>query len=59
MDYLLGEGSNKYVITPKGTTRFKVQGAGANYVHGGSMLQEIVVPVIRFKMIEVPLLQIT
>lgn len=49
MDYLLGEGSNKYVITPKGTTRFKVQGAGANYVHGGSMLQEIVVPVIKFK----------
>ena len=49
MDYLLGEGTNKYVITPKGTTRFKVQGAGANYVHGGAMLQEIVVPVIRFK----------
>lgn len=49
MDYLLGEGSNKYVITPKGTTRFKVQGAGANYVHGGAMLQEIIVPVIKFK----------
>lgn len=49
MDYLLGEGSNKNVITPRGTTRFKVQGAGANYVHGGAMLQEIVVPVIKFK----------
>lgn len=49
MDYLLGEGSNKYVITPNGNSRFKVQGAGANYVHGGSMLQEIVVPVIKFK----------
>ncbi|ENZ01365.1 TIGR02687 family protein [Clostridium thermobutyricum] len=49
MDYLLGEGSNKYVITPKGTSRFKVQGAGANYVHGGAMPQEIIVPVIRFK----------
>ncbi|MBX7376508.1 BREX-1 system phosphatase PglZ type A [Clostridium chauvoei] len=49
MDYLLGDGTNKYVITPKGTSRFKVQGAGANYVHGGAMLQEIVVPVIRFK----------
>ncbi|ENY99813.1 TIGR02687 family protein [Clostridium thermobutyricum] len=49
MDYLLGDGSNKYVITPNGTSRFKVQGAGANYVHGGAMLQEIVVPVIRFK----------
>ena len=49
MNYLLGEGSNKYVITPNGTSRFKVQGAGANYVHGGAMLQEIVVPVIKFK----------
>lgn len=49
MDYLLGDGSNKYVITPNGTSRFKVQGAGANFVHGGAMLQEIVVPVIRFK----------
>ncbi|SUY48134.1 PglZ domain-containing protein [Clostridium putrefaciens] len=49
MDYLLGEGSNKNVITPRGTSRFKVQGAGANYVHGGAMLQEIVVPVIKFK----------
>lgn len=49
MDYLLGEGSNKNVITPRGTSRFKVQGSGANYVHGGAMLQEVVVPVIKFK----------
>ncbi|WP_042265684.1 BREX-1 system phosphatase PglZ type A, partial [Clostridium butyricum] len=49
MDYLLGDESNKYVITPKGTSRFKVQGAGANYVHGGAMPQEIIVPVIKFK----------
>ncbi|WP_252235867.1 BREX-1 system phosphatase PglZ type A [Clostridium sp. ZS1] len=49
MDYLLGDNSNKYVITPKGTSRFKLQGAGANYVHGGAMPQEIIVPVIRFK----------
>lgn len=49
MDYLLGTGSNKKVITPRGTFRFKVQGAGANYVHGGAMLQEVVVPVIKFK----------
>lgn len=49
MDYLLGENCNKNVITPRGTSRFKVQGAGANYVHGGAMLQEIVVPVIKFK----------
>jgi len=49
MDYLLGDDSNKYVITPKGTSRFKVQGAGANYVHGGAMPQEVIVPVITFK----------
>ena len=49
MDYLLGEGSNKNVITPRGASRFKVQGAGANYVHGGAMLQEVVIPVIKFK----------
>ncbi|MEG2655919.1 MAG: BREX-1 system phosphatase PglZ type A [Clostridium sp.] len=49
MDYLLGKESNKYVITPKGTSRFKVQGSGANYVHGGAMPQEVVVPVIKFK----------
>lgn len=49
MDYILGEGSNQNVITPRGTSRFKVQGAGANYVHGGAMLQEIAVPVIKFK----------
>ncbi|MGL4873467.1 MAG: BREX-1 system phosphatase PglZ type A [Clostridium sp.] len=49
MDYLLGDKSNKYVITPRGTSRFKVQGAGANYVHGGAMPQEIIVPIIKFK----------
>jgi len=49
MEYLLGEGSRKEVITPRGTSRFKVQGAGANYVHGGAMLQEVVIPVIKFK----------
>ncbi|NAS17261.1 BREX-1 system phosphatase PglZ type A [Clostridium butyricum] len=49
MDYLLGRDCDKYIITPKGTSRFKVQGAGANYVHGGAMPQEIIVPVIKFK----------
>lgn len=49
MDYLLGNNCGKNVITPRGTSRFKIQGAGANFVHGGAMLQEIVVPVIKFK----------
>lgn len=38
-----------YVTVPNGAERFMIQGAGANYVHGGAMLQEIVVPVITFK----------
>lgn len=39
----------KYAIVPRGSNRFSVQGAGANYVHGGATLQEIVIPVIKFK----------
>ena len=34
---------------PQDTIRMKVQGGGANYVHGGISLQEMVVPVILFK----------
>jgi uncharacterized protein (TIGR02687 family) len=43
---------NEHKITtyvPKATIRFKIQGAGANFVHGGASLQEIVVPLIQFK----------
>ena len=49
MDYILGKYSGKYVTVPRGSNRFKVQGEGANFVHGGATLQEIVVPVIKFK----------
>ncbi|RDW17509.1 BREX-1 system phosphatase PglZ type A [Oceanobacillus arenosus] len=49
MDYLLTQDKQLFVTVPKGVNRFAVQGAGANYVHGGAMLQEIVVPVITFK----------
>lgn len=48
LDYLIKD-SNLYTLVPKGMIRFKVQGAGANYVHGGASLQEIVIPVIKFK----------
>ena len=34
---------------PQDTVRMKVQGGGANYVHGGISLEEMVVPVILFK----------
>lgn len=49
MDYILGEETDLNVIVPRGANRFAVQGTGANYVHGGSMLQEVVIPIIKFK----------
>lgn len=49
MDYILNQEEELSAIVPKGANRFAVQGAGANYVHGGAMLQEIVIPVITFK----------
>src|SRR5699024_353861 len=49
LDDLLQQEKSFYVSVPKGVNRFKIQGAGANYVHGGAMLQEIVLPVITFK----------
>lgn len=49
MDYILGEDSYLKAIVPRGLQRFKVQGGGANYVHGGASLQEIVVPLIQFR----------
>lgn len=48
MDYLMKDSSLEAVI-PKGTNCYKVSGSGSNYVHGGASLQEIVIPVIRFK----------
>lgn len=35
-----------YVTTPIGADIFKVAGGGQNYVHGGSSLQEMMIPVI-------------
>lgn len=49
MEYLLGPGTNLKYISPRGVNRFKVQGTGANYVHGGTSLQEILIPIIKFK----------
>lgn len=48
MNYIFDD-TNLNAILPKGITRFKVQGAGANYVHGGGSLQEMIIPVIRYK----------
>jgi len=49
MKYLLGEQTDLKAVVPRGVIRYKVQGAGANYVHGGASLQEIIIPLIKFK----------
>ena len=49
MDYLTKNNNGMYAILPRSTNCFKVQGAGSRYVHGGASLQEVVIPVIRFK----------
>ncbi|SDJ77867.1 BREX-1 system phosphatase PglZ type A [Salimicrobium halophilum] len=49
MDGVLNQEESSYVTVPNGTGRFALQGPGSNYVHGGAMLQEVVVPVITFK----------
>jgi uncharacterized protein (TIGR02687 family) len=40
-----------YVTTPMGADIIKAPGGGQNYVHGGSSLQEMIVPVIKVKTI--------
>lgn len=37
------------VLIPKSINRLRVQGAGSRFVHGGSTLQEIVIPVLKVK----------
>lgn len=41
--------NNVYVSTPIGADIIKTKGGGQNYVHGGSTLQEMVVPVVKVK----------
>jgi len=38
-----------YAYVPNATIRYRVQGAGANFVHGGASLQEIVVPLLTIR----------
>jgi uncharacterized protein (TIGR02687 family) len=49
MDYLTKSHNGIYAILPRITNCFKMQGAGTRYVHGGTTLQEVVIPVISFK----------
>lgn len=36
------------VVIPKGINRFRKQGSGVQFVHGGASLQELIVPVMSF-----------
>ena len=49
LDYLTKNSNGMYAILPRITNCFKLRGAGSRYVHGGATLQEVVIPVIRFK----------
>ncbi|WP_343287677.1 BREX-1 system phosphatase PglZ type A [Turicibacter bilis] len=42
-----------YATVPRGNMRFKTQGAGVNYVHGGAMPQEFIVPLLHYKVTEI------
>ncbi|GGJ91370.1 DNA repair protein [Lentibacillus kapialis] len=49
LDYLFDEEIGWFVTVPQGVNRFAIPGPGANFVHGGAMPQEVVLPVIEFK----------
>ena len=36
-------------VFPKGNYRFKTKGGGSNFVHGGISLQEVCIPLLKFK----------
>ena len=50
MGTVLRNNDSKVVSFPVGSNVFKVAGGGQNYVHGGSSLQEMLVPVIDIRM---------
>lgn len=45
----LGKANQGYVTTPLGADIIKTRGGGQNYVHGGSSLQEMIIPIIKVK----------
>ena len=49
MQYLFGKETDLKTLVPRGVIRYKIKGPGANYVHGGASLQEIIIPLIQFK----------
>ncbi|MEH7119837.1 BREX-1 system phosphatase PglZ type A [Neobacillus vireti] len=49
MDSIIKNEEQITAYVPKATIRFKIQGSGVNFVHGGASLQEVVVPLIKYK----------
>lgn len=49
LGYLGSENERICATVPCGADIFKVSGGGQNYVHGGTSLQELIVPVIKLK----------
>lgn len=42
----LGLSGETEIVIPKGIQRLRLKGSGSRFVHGGAMLQEVIVPVI-------------
>jgi len=49
LDYIFGRDCGLSVFVPRGDNRFKTPGGGQNFVHGGASLQEIVIPLIKYR----------
>ncbi|SMP72043.1 BREX-1 system phosphatase PglZ type A [Anoxynatronum buryatiense] len=49
LEDLFGKETKLKAVVPKGLIRYKMPGPGANYVHGGASLQEMILPVVQFK----------
>ena len=46
---MLGQGNSPlFAYVPKADLRFKLQGGGLNFVHGGASPQEIIIPVLTY-----------
>ncbi|MCI0766551.1 BREX-1 system phosphatase PglZ type A [Bacillus sp. TL12] len=49
LDSIIKNEQQLQAYVPKATIRFQMPGSGANFVHGGASLQEVVVPLIKYK----------
>src|SRR5699024_2208733 len=46
---ILDNENQLYAYVPNATIRYRIQGGGANFVHGGASLQEVVVPLLKVR----------